>query len=201
MQAYARSPNPALVFNAARAYQEAGKPGDAAGLFRLYITISSDADGIAEAHERLRFLEGRAPIVAAQPAQAASPAEAPRVEPVIGLAKSASPAMDDGALLRWSVTGTAGLAAVSGIVLMVVAASDSKLANEKAIRNDANVTAYNSSFDRAERNWAIGASLTAVGVGLGAWAGWLHWRARSSRGSTVWQMDAGPSVARLTVNF
>lgn len=59
MQAYGKSHKPALVYNAARAYEEAGKVGDATALFRLYLTIADDADGIVEARERLKALNAR----------------------------------------------------------------------------------------------------------------------------------------------
>jgi len=48
MQAYAKDPQPPLVFNAARAYEEAGMNGEAAGLFRLYLSIAKDDAGIAK---------------------------------------------------------------------------------------------------------------------------------------------------------
>lgn len=59
MKAYAISKQPALLYNAARAYEEAGKPGDATSLFRLYATVSDDPDGIADAWARIRRLEGK----------------------------------------------------------------------------------------------------------------------------------------------
>jgi hypothetical protein len=61
MQAYGLSQEPALVFNAARAYEEATKAGDAAALFRLYGTISRDPAGLADAQARLARLEAPAP--------------------------------------------------------------------------------------------------------------------------------------------
>ena len=58
MRAYALTKQPALVFNAARSYEEAGKRGDATSLFRLYTTLSDDVDGVADARARIRRLEG-----------------------------------------------------------------------------------------------------------------------------------------------
>lgn len=49
VKAYGKSRKTALMFNAARAYEEAGKLGDLAALFRLYWSIADDPDGIAEA--------------------------------------------------------------------------------------------------------------------------------------------------------
>ena len=62
MAAYGRTKKAPLVFNAARSYEEAGKTGDAAALFRLYLSISDDADGMRDAQARLERLEsaGRA---------------------------------------------------------------------------------------------------------------------------------------------
>jgi hypothetical protein len=204
MQAYARSPRPALVFNAARAYQEAGKKGDAAGLLRLYISISKDADGIAEAHERLRALEGKPPIQPPVPVQPPAVEQVPGSHPAVGLSGTitpdASPA--DDTVLKWTVTGTAGLGLVSGIAVMLVARGQSMDANSLTVHDDDSVRAYNDRFDKAQRNWAIGAGLTAIGVGMGVWATWLHVKSgRKPASAAAWNLDVGPAVARLTVGY
>lgn len=79
MAAYGRSKKAPLVFNAARAYEEAAKVGDAAALFRLYISISDDPDGIRDAQARLEKLEygRRAPGTV----QTVEPARPPAVAP------------------------------------------------------------------------------------------------------------------------
>lgn len=77
MAAYGRSKNAALVFNAARAYQEAGRLSDAAVLFRLYLSISDDADGMRDAQARLEAIDaalraGAEPKARPEPAREAA---------------------------------------------------------------------------------------------------------------------------------
>lgn len=88
MRAYGKSRKPALVFNAARAYEEAGKRGDAAALFRLYVSISDDPDGMVDARTHLKALEaaGIAPVQAptvptSAPSPPVEPEPAPQPEP------------------------------------------------------------------------------------------------------------------------
>ena len=82
MMAYAQTHEPALVYNAARAYEEAGMAGDAAGLFKLYISLTDDADGILEARERIRRLEGKTPTIPV-PTPVSPPAPLPTVAPPV----------------------------------------------------------------------------------------------------------------------
>lgn len=94
MKAYAISKEPALVFNAARAYEEAGKSGDACSLFRLYATISDDPDGIADAWARIKRLEGKgepAAPAAEKPAMAKSSEPKPPVAEKPPMAKPSEP--------------------------------------------------------------------------------------------------------------
>ena len=194
MQAYARDPKAALVFNAARAYEEAGKSGDAASLFRLYITISQDADGIVDARTRLKKLEGpRAPPGAPVPAVTSVPAIA------LAAAPTAHESAAEPAPLRWSVTIAAGAAVAGGVALFLVARNASLAANDLKLRNPADVQTYNDRFDHAEslQGWAV--ATTAVGAGLAAWATWLHLHARPAQGSVQWQ--AGPQAVAMTVHF
>lgn len=58
MDAYAKVPEPTLVYNAARAYQKGGKPSEALPLFRLYLSIASPSDpGRAEAQTHISAIE------------------------------------------------------------------------------------------------------------------------------------------------
>ncbi|MSP93151.1 MAG: hypothetical protein EXR79_15345 [Myxococcales bacterium] len=65
IQAYAKSHEPALVFNAARAYDQGGKARDAVALFRLYLTLATDGAGLAAARERIQRLENAAAFMLA----------------------------------------------------------------------------------------------------------------------------------------
>jgi hypothetical protein len=184
MQAYALTHEPALVYNAARAYEEAGMAGDAAGLFRLYISLTDDADGILEARERIKRLEGKgaaadkpATVVesAAPRAKAAPPRQGPSPTvpgPGASVATTAPPppASPQPAWQKWSATGGATVALTAGVALMLVGKAGTADANERLASDS---TAYNSAFDTAETQWWTGAGLTGLGVGLAGVATWL----------------------------
>lgn len=188
MQAYAHDAKAALVFNAARAYEEAGKTGDAASLFRLYITISQDADGIVDARTRLKALEGpRAQPIAPVPAVALAAAPTPHES------------NNEPAPLRWPVTIAAGAAVAGGVVLFLVARNASLAANELHVRSPADVQTYNDRFDHAERRQGWAVATTAVGAGFAVWATWLHLQARPPQRSVEWQ--AGPQALAMKVQF
>ncbi len=197
MQAYARSPRASLVFNAARAYEEAGKPGDAASLFRLYMTISQDADGIVEARSRLKALEARGSTPA--PATVAAPAPAPLP---VALSREVTPVSTDQPVLRWAATAGAVAALVTGVFLLAAGRSASEAANALPVHSDGDAGTYNSRYDSAQRQWGIGIGLTVVGAGLGAWATWLHLHAKPGQaGHASLDFDAGRRVAQWTVRF
>lgn len=61
MEAYALSKRPALVYNAARAYEEGGLRAEAIALFKLYEGLAdASTEGKKEARERRERLEGEA---------------------------------------------------------------------------------------------------------------------------------------------
>ncbi|MFZ4580742.1 MAG: tetratricopeptide repeat protein [Myxococcota bacterium] len=171
MQAYALSHEPALVYNAARAYEEAGMVGDAASLFRLYITLTNDADGILEARERIKRLEakpGTSAPGAPPPAQVGPPANSSAITApdTTVAASSSAPAT----WLKWTTTGTAGLSVLGGIALIATGRADAQDANDHPGRDEG---AYGTAFDRAQTKWWAGVALTGVGVGLAGFATWL----------------------------
>jgi hypothetical protein len=184
MQAYAKDPKPVLVYNAARAYEEGGKKGDAAGLFRLYTTIAKDEEGIANARERLQALEGN-PVADSAP-------QAALVEP--GAQNEAAPQWP-----RWALTGVAAAAVATGVALIFMGSADSEDTAAMPIKGDDDVTTYNERFDAAETKWNAGVAVTAVGVGLAAWATWMH--LRSEPPASTWRIEAGPRSAKLTLRF
>lgn len=205
MQAYAKDPQPPLVFNAARAYQEAGMNGEAAGLFRLYLTIAKDDAGIAKAKEHLAALKdagGDAAPADAKPGDAkpgdGASSDKPQVHgssaPTAGVAKDGPAAWP-----RWVVTAAGVACAATGVALVVLGSNESKDAAGMKIATDADIKAYNSKFDSAERTWTAGVALSAVGVGLGAWATWMHLSAPAER--TAWQVGVGPRSVALALRF
>lgn len=187
MKAYALSGEAAQVFNAARAYEEAGKVGDAVGLFRLYTTLADDPDGIADARERIRKLEagrlGGKPTDPTASGSSTSPAvpDASRPgESARDLALGATPTVQAQAQtnrnLLWIAAGTAGAAAVGGAALLALGAAASRDANAIQVRSAGDIDRYNAAFDEAERlrsfGWAS-VGLAAVAGGAAAWL-WLR---------------------------
>ena len=148
MQAYAKSHAPALVYNAARAYEEAGKKGDAISLFKLYITLSDDADGILDARHRIAKLE--APELAPS-----TPVVGPAKPPVIVLAVTPVPPADRTA--AWWATGGALAAVASGAILIADGATGTKQ----------NTGTNRPAYDAARSEWFVGAGLVGVGAVLG----------------------------------
>jgi hypothetical protein len=49
------------------------------------------------------------------------------------------------------------------------------------VKNSEDIAAYNNRFDSAERKWTAGVAVGVVGVGLGAWAAWMHLQAPAAR--------------------
>jgi hypothetical protein len=188
MQAYAKSHTPALVFNAARAYEDAGKAGDAASLFKLYITISEDADGILDARERIQRLEGK---------QAKAEPQTIEAKPAVVIQAKPEPAPDaPDTTLKWGVTGTAAAAVVGGVALLLVGRSNSNSANGMAVRDEAGLQAYNNQYDRAQLQWRAGAGVVAAGVLLAGWATWLHMkRPAVAKHAQLWVDPAGVQLA------
>ncbi|MFZ4580432.1 MAG: hypothetical protein ACOYOB_18765 [Myxococcota bacterium] len=185
MQAYALSHEPALVYNAARAYEEAGMAGDAASLFRLYISLTDDADGILEARGRIKRLEAKEPAAPTAPA-AALPSEPTQVS-----ANANLPPPPD--WTRWAITGGAGLTLTAGVVLLFVGRAGTDDANARLTNNRA---AYNDAFDTAQTQWWAGAGLTGLGVGLTGLATWLWLRDEPGAVAVVPAVD-GVTIAYL----
>ncbi|MBI5608127.1 MAG: hypothetical protein HY902_04545 [Deltaproteobacteria bacterium] len=205
MAAYGRSKNAALVFNAARSYEEAGKYSDAAVLFRLYLSISDDPDGMRDAQARLERLEAAAkakpepasnpapPQVNPDPPPAPKPAPPPTAEPPPApqravqppaVAKAAPPPAGSSAAAWW-VGVPSVLALGSGIALLAIGQSGSEDANLRTIASKADIDAYHTDYNRARSQWQVGAALTGAGtVGLGV-AVWLAAHGRSGKVALV----------------
>ena len=186
MRAYSLTGEAALVFNAARSYEEAGKVGDAIGLFRLYVTIAKDIDGVADAHARIRALEairaadgspveakgGSATQFQAETASKSivGDAQSARTEPTVH--EIAAPQSGRSKSAVWLSASIAGIAAVGGVVLVGLGVAESRNANALVIRSDADISRYNEQFDRAElmRNLGWGSLAgAAVAGGLAIW--------------------------------
>jgi len=146
MQAYAKSHAPALLYNAARAYEEAGKKGDALTLFRLYITLSPDAEGIQDARQRIAKLDAPVPVPPPKPVQ---PTPAPAPPP--------------SHLSAWLTSGGAVVALGVGVGLM----ADGAGGTQKYAGTD------RTRFDSSRTEWFVGAGLAGAGAALGGLSAYL----------------------------
>lgn len=187
MQAYGKSRKAALVYNAARAYEEAGKLGDAAALFRLYVSISDDVDGMAEARSRLKAVEARAKLPSEPPGpeqaavaakEVAKPVDAPPgaavpAAPVAGVARSAGPHKAS-RTVAWIATGGSVALLGGSAALFWLGAQASHDANQLPVRNTDEQAKYNAAFDRAENLQLGGAVALGLGLAAGGIAVWQH---------------------------
>ncbi|MBI5608995.1 MAG: hypothetical protein HY902_08945 [Deltaproteobacteria bacterium] len=220
MQAYAKSHKPALVFNAARAFQEAGKFGDAAGLFRLYLTISSDPEGIADAKARLQECESQAaappppppPAVPTAPPPAPAPAQPPpppaAPPPPAPAAAAPAPARPPAKVVKtsarpappsqmwaWVATGAAAAVAVGGASMLAIGANDANAANADRYPGPDGPARYEERFEAAQGKWNVGAGLTAVAVASAGVATWLWLRSPEPATSSADAARAAEAVA------
>lgn len=216
MQAYAKSHKADAVFNAARAYESAGKKGDAAGLFRLYISLAKDPSGIAEARKRLAALEVEAPQKPVEPAQ--KPIEAPKsvvvvdqpagavpTQPPVMVAKPAEVQVPSPTLAYVLVASGAALAA-TGLGLGIWAALDkADLQSQVALNAKSGLVEGVSYSAATQRNaeifnrsiWA--GVLGGVGVAAAATGGWQLWHSPAGGARAV--VVPAPMGASLAVRF
>jgi hypothetical protein len=174
MQAYALSHEPAQVYNAARAYEEAGMASEAAALFRVYISLTDDADGIAEARERIRRLEATQPAEATPPVEADAPTVIPDIAPLLP--------SEDPVWPKWAATGGAAASLGAGVALLLIGSAGTEDANSRLSHDP---TAYTDAYSAARTQWWAGAGLAGLGVGLTGLATWLwfadSWQLTDSR--------------------
>lgn len=184
MKAYGKSGKPSVVYNAARAYEEAGNLGEAVALFRLYLSLDPDADGVMDARARLQKLEalrvGKAPVA---PDAAATPAPGTVTAPPVasmpaapgepsGVVRASGEPPPAGSGVPWAVAGGSAAVAVAGAVLMFQGAADSEAAKGLTVHSKADYAAYETAHDAASTRWAVGAGLAVAGVvgaGVGVW--------------------------------
>jgi hypothetical protein len=190
MQAYKLAKRPVLVFNAARAYEEAGKKGDAVALFRLYMEISDDVSGIDDARKRIAKLEE-------EPAAVAVPVAVTAVA-------------DDGGGVRWGFLAGGvgvglGLGATGGWLWLDAGERETALAKKLKLKGpDGKVTGISESEAKAE-NDAIGMRKTMAaisgGIGLAALGVGLWLGLTGSSGSQTARVELMPSGLMVQARF
>lgn len=206
MEAYSLSLAPDMMFNAARAYQEAKLPERALALFETYLTLDGVTDeGKADARSRIAALQ--ASSAPAEPQPVAKP-EAPAAKPVPAApspapvspspapAPPASAAMPKPSPPLASVSAGApadklgwGLLIGGGVLLGLgglsysAAVNQANQANELPLANAADAKAYNASFDEAQNARGAAAVLAVAGTGLAAWGAWRLWLRGPAKGA------------------
>ncbi|MCX6781378.1 MAG: hypothetical protein NT003_04695 [Candidatus Magasanikbacteria bacterium] len=199
-EAYKLSRRPALLFNAARAKEQARMFADAKKLFETYKLLpDATAQGSKEADEHLALIEQQlAPlpqlmpplptilktqetvpkpkIVPLKPEHASSGVVVePSVAPTTTVEYNPALAGTDGfranRLLTWQ-SGTAVAALAVGGAMMIIGMYGSRTANQIAITNQDDILKYKSKYGSAQVEWYTGLGLGAVGLGMGIWAGW-----------------------------
>lgn len=151
MDAYAKSHAPALIYNAARAYEEAGKKSDAITLFRMYITLSKDEAGIADAKARIAKLETVVPPVVQDQPKTPPPVKVRIVEVVRPLPPKPI------RTAAWVASG--GSVALVGIGLGLMSNGASGTRQFSGVNRSA--------FEAAQMEWYAGLGLLGAGVAVG----------------------------------
>jgi len=206
MQAYAKSHKPDAVFNAARAYESAGKCGDAAGLFRLYLSLAKDPSGIAEAREHLAALEDKAPQKPVEPPKSVVVVDKPAVaapspQPPVMVAKPAEVQAPSRTLGYVLVASGAALAA-TGLGLGIWAAVDrADLQSQVALDARSGLVEGVSYSAATQRNadirsrniWA--GVLGGIGVAAAAVGGWQLWHSPAGARAALVPAPMGAGLA------
>lgn len=195
MEAFAISKRPDMVFNAARAYEEAKQYARAVALFEQYVALpDAPADGKADARERVARLR---PLLEAQRPEPAEPAPSPTPSPSpvgpsgpVGTRQTAPPP-SRADVVGWTAFGVGAAGVATGAAFWAIGYTKAKSANDMAIANQDDVDAYNRQFDKAE-SWRTGAWVSAgAGAVLAGWGAYRLWISpRRASTATTWLVPA-----------
>lgn len=204
LEAFAISRAPALMYNAARAYQTGNMPGKAIIVFEQYLDLEDVTDaGRAEAKGHLEQLRKQVAAGADKPAPTVKPDPAPTptpqpkvtptpaakvtptppdkstAKPIGPVADVVTPAPQDdrGKWVTWGLLGGGGLLFLVGAGTMSSAAGDLQEANDMDFGADGAAATYKQKADEAESKHGSGILVTLVGLGLGGWGAWRMWLA------------------------
>ncbi len=191
---------PALLFNAARAYEEGLRYREAKAAFEQFLSLAGsgesardDAKARIEALQATITAEGATqPTQPAQPTQPvertqpAQPGQAPPQAPAKAAtgaepaAAAKTPTLSARApspeapskLLTWPLVGGGSLVALIALATMSGAAARAEAANAMDFKDPDAKVRYNTEFDAAERGVAGGAVFLTIGLGLAGWGAW-----------------------------
>lgn len=222
LEAFAISRSPALMYNAARAYQTGDMPEKAIIVFEQYLELQDVTDaGREEAKGHLEHLHKQVAAGAAKPAPEpkTTPTPEPRVTPTPepkvaptppeqGQAKPIGPGADvvapapqddRGKWVTWGLLGGGGLLFIIGAGTMSSAKGDLENANAMDFGAPGAAATYKEDADNAESKHNTGIFVTLVGLGLGGWGAWRMWLAPKfaapPAATTTWfaQPQLGPT--------
>ena len=193
---------PALLFNAARAYEEAQRYREAKAAFEQFLSLAGSGEsGRDDAKARIEALEAKiAAEAATPPAQPTQPTQptptdkapqqpptqtAPGAQPA---AASQSPTLTAQApspegpskILSWSLVGGGSVFALIALATIGGGVARADAANAMDFAAVDAKTKYKAEFDAAEGSVTGGAVFLVVGLGL---AGWGAWRLMSTPAS------------------
>lgn len=156
MQAFTLSGRPLMMYNAARAHEEAGQLAEARALFLRYVGLEGvPADARAEAQQRIANLEARMRANGTTTTGAAAPAS---------VAAEAG-----GGWPLWRVVGAGALGA-GAVATYLIARGATEDANAIDVRSEADKKAYLEHADTA-RTWrGVSIGLAVGGVAMATWA-------------------------------
>jgi len=181
LQAYELSKVPLMLFNAARAKQEARKYLEARDLFRVYKNLPriglenyrAAEEKILECDHELAVLEAAKtpPPIVGEKSQGESvvvSVEVTRTAALPEVVAAARITFEPRKLVSWQSGTGVGLAIV-GIALMVSGSSATSDANTLPTATLAEQQAYRDAFSSARTRWGVGAAACALGVGFSSW--------------------------------
>lgn len=200
MEAFAISGKPDMMFNAARAYEEAGQNARAIALYEQYITLKNvpdDGKKEAQGHiDKLRKMmadptapeekkpeaekkpsEAKAPVTAeAEQNPADSPNQPPAKPMVVAVTqKPAAPADDRSRVLSWTLLIGGGLLTLGGLGNTVGGASDANTANNMDFSVTDAAAVYKANYAAASSKRNTGLFSALLGAGLATWGVYRLW--------------------------
>lgn len=200
MEAFAISRKADTMFNAARAYEEAGAKKQALALFLQYLDLpDASEEGKAAARAKIAELQAAASTEPTEPATATpatpappvvppaeSRAPAPSPAPAVSARKATGREVDGLGIVLWTSGAIVGLLGVAAWSSAVQQAND---ANAMDFGQPNAKSRYNTAFDEAKAGQSFGVVLTLVGAGAIGWGTWRYLRGTTTSrpaAPTVW---------------
>jgi tetratricopeptide (TPR) repeat protein len=219
MSAFVLSRRPDMLFNSARANEEAGKVAEAVALFELYLKQADvKDDGRNAARERIAKLKPLLPPVKPESIEGKpAPVTAPSTVTVTSPAAAAPPAAVQPVVAGPTVVAPAtvaeppakgvsyGLCAGGGVLGLIAVASwaDAVKQVDDAGKMDFGVanaaTVYKQAIRDAEGQRNRSVIVGVVGLGLASWGAWRLWGAPAKATAARWwvQPEADRDGARV----